>query len=239
MTHRPTPARSALTRILATAVAVLVVACQPAVPPSAPTASPAGSPPPASGPAVATASPPGGTPAASSAGTAFPWLLRLELDPAGPFIGPGDGPAGFSYALPAAAARDHDGGYVLFIVWFGEEAADILVTVSRSTDGRTWDVGTEPIFTDLGVGVADPGPIPTAAVQLEDGTWLLYAWASEDDAGSSFSSWRASAAEPEGPWTLDERQVLEPGGPGSWDSMMAVVASVQLEGDGYRMWYEG
>jgi hypothetical protein len=100
-------------------------------------------------------------------------------------------------------------------------------------------VGTEPIFTDLGVGVADPGPIPTAALQLEDGTWLLYGWAAEDDAGSSFSSWRASAAELEGPWTLDERQVLERGDPGAWDSMMAVASSVHREGDGYRMWYEG
>lgn len=239
MTLRRTPAPSTVTRLLTAVAALVVVACQPAVAPSAPSATSVGSAAPATGSVSPDGTSSAGSPAASSVETAYPSLLRLDLDTDGPFITPGDGPAGFGYALPAAAARDRDGGYVLFIVWFGEEAADILVTVSRSTDGRTWDVGTEPIFNDLGVGVADPGPIPTAAVQLQDGTWLLYGWAAEDDAGSSFSSWRARAAEPEGPWTLDGSQVLEPGGFGTWDSMMAVAASVHLEGDGYRMWYEG
>jgi hypothetical protein len=165
--------------------------------------------------------------------------MRLELDASGPIIGPGDGPPGYSYVLPAAAARDRDGGYVLFIVWFGEGDAEIMTTVSRSADGVDWDVGTEPIAGSIALGVPDPGPIPTAALQLDDGTWVLYGWASDDERGSSLSSWRATAPEPEGPWVLDATRILGSGVAGAWDSFMAAAGSVQRVGDELLLWYEG
>jgi hypothetical protein len=164
--------------------------------------------------------------------------MRLELDLTGPIIEAGDGPEGYFYALPAAAARDRDGGYVLFIVWFGTGETDVMITVNRSTDGRTWDVGRTPAFS-LDIGSADPGPIPAAALQLDDGSWWLYGWSAEDDAGSAFSTWRASAPQPEGPWVLDEASVLEPGPAGSWDSLMAAVGSVARSSEVYLLWYDG
>jgi hypothetical protein len=169
----------------------------------------------------------------------FPSLFTLELDDLGPFIRPSDGPAGYDFALPAAGARDSDGGYVLFIVWFDQGNPDVRVTVSRSLDGRTWDVGTESLFADISVGHPDPGPIPAAAVQLDDGSWVLYGWASDDGEGTAFSSWRASAPEPEGPWTLDSPKVIVAGPAGSWDSEMAAIASVQQTADGFAGWFEG
>src|SRR5687767_3247959 len=220
-------------RVLA-AIAVLVAGCQPAGPTSAPSLT-ATSGPPTSPPASA-APPP--TAPATDAASPFPSLVSLELDETGPIIQPGDGPAGYFYSLPGAAARDRDGGYVLFTVWFGAGDADVMITVSRSVDGRTWDVGRTPAFT-LAIGSADPGPIPAAAVQLDDGSWLLCGCSADADVGSAFASWRASAPEPEGPWTLDDPRVLEPGPAGAWDSLMAAAASVSIVDDQFLMWYEG
>lgn len=218
-----------------------LAACQPPTSTAGPTGGtpgPTGSP----GPGGSGAASPAATSAPTGAGTPFPSLMSLELDDSGPIIAAGaNGPEGFSYGLPAAGARDRDGGLVLFIVWFGEGDDDIMVTVSRSGDGRTWDVGTDSILDGVGVGVPDPGPIPSAALQLEDGSWLLYGWSSANDVGTSFATWRASAPEPEGPWTLDSNRILAPGLAGNWDAQMSVAASVQreLDGDGYLMWFEG
>ena len=233
-----TPAR---TLTLAIALVVALAACQPATPTTGPTGSSGatGSAGPGASGAVAS---PQGTSAPTFAGTPFPSIVSLELDDSGPIIAAGgNGPEGFSYGLPAAGARDRDGGLVLFIVWFGDEGDDIIVTVSRSEDGRTWDVGADSILAGVGEGLPDPGPIPSSALQLEDGSWLMYGWASESDVGGSFATWRASAPEPEGPWTMDSTRILAPGLAGQWDSEMSMAASVQrdLLGDGYLMWYEG
>ncbi len=209
-------------------VAVVVLACQPAATRAPSPASSAG----ASRPPSPASSPGAG-------GTSVPARVTLSLDVSGPIIRSSDGPPGYLYALPAAAARDQDGGYLLFIVWFGVENADIMTTVSRSSDGVTWDVGREPVLANLGVGNADPGPIPTAALQLDDGSWALYGWAADNSEPPSISSWRASAPEPDGPWTLDAPAVLLPGPAGSWDSLMTAMASVQSVEGGYVGWYEG
>jgi hypothetical protein len=172
--------------------------------------------------------------------TPFPELLRLELDGTGPFITADDGPEGAAYALPAAGARSRDGGYVLFIVWFGTEGLNrVWITVSTSADGETWDVATKAIITDLGVGDPDPGPIPSAALQLEDGSWLLYGWAADASDPHEFHSWRASAPALAGPWKLDDARILEPGLAGMWDSQAASIGSVQATDHGYAAWYEG
>jgi hypothetical protein len=221
------------------AVAVAFAGCQPAAPAtSAPASASRSSGGPPSGAALPT-SRPGSTGATPGGGTPFPSLLSLELDASGPFIRPGDGPPGYSYALPAAATRDRDGNIVLFIVWFGEGDADIRITVSMSADGVAWDVGTEPITGSLAIGVPDPGPIPTAVHQLDDGSWVLYGWASDDERGTSLSSWRATAPEPEGPWTLDATRILGSGVAGAWDSYMAVAGSAQRFNGEWLMWYEG
>ena len=207
-----------------------------------------------SSPGVSTA-PPGTTgasptraataaPAASIVPTVAPTValgpaVTLELDETGPMIRSTDGPAGHPYSLPAAASRDASGGYVLFIVWFGPEPGDQVVTLARSDDGRTWGVGKETLFTDLGMELANPGPIPSSALQLPDGTWLLYGWAAHRTDSRLFTSWRASAPEPEGPWRLDEETVLPVGAPTAWDSQTASIGGVHRTADGYALWYEG
>lgn len=165
--------------------------------------------------------------------------VTLTLDRAGPIVRSTDGPAGHPYSLPAAAARDRAGGYVLFIVWFGPDPGEQIVTLARSDDGRTWRIGKEPIFTDLGMDLANPGPIPSSALQLDDGTWLLYGWAAHMADSRQFTSWRASAPTPEGPWTLDAETALPVGPPTAWDSETASVGVVHRTADGYVLWYEG
>lgn len=214
--------------------ATALAACQPGGP------SLSGAPvPPSGGLAPSGPTVPGAPTGASPGGTLFGSLVSLELDRSGPFIRPEDGPPGSGYALPAAATRDHDGAIVLFVVWFGGAEGDVQITVSRSEDGVAWDVGREPITGTLALGVPAPGPIPTAVRQLDDGTWVLYGWAADDERGSSLSSWRATAPEPEGPWTLDATRILGSGVAGAWDSFMAVAGSAQRVGDEWLMWYEG
>ena len=149
------------------------------------------------------------------------------------------GPAGHHWVLPAAAARDRDGGFVLFIVWFGDVAGDQVVTVARSDDGRAWTIGKDPVLTDLGMDVVNPGPIPAAALQQADGTWVLHGWAIHTPRPDKLTTWRATAPAPEGPWTLSDAAVLDTGPAGSWDGQMAAVGAVQRAGAGYGLWYEG
>jgi hypothetical protein len=165
--------------------------------------------------------------------------VKLTLDTSGPIVRSDDGPTGHQYVLPAAAARAADGGYVLFIVWFGPDPGDQIVTVARSDDGRSWRTGKEAILTDLGMALANPQAIPTSAVQLDDGSWQLYGWAAHATNSRAFTSWRASAPKPEGPWTLDSEEILGLGPASAWDSQTAAVAGVHRTMDGYALWYEG
>ena len=201
----------------------------------------------------ATAAPPGATspnasalPAATEPTvTATPppiaELIGLTLDDSAPIITIEDGPPGARYALPAAGARAADGTYVLVIIWFPSESSPEppMIALATSPDAHTWTVGKEPIITDLGVGGDDPGPIPAALVQLDDGSWLMYGWAADDIEGSHFSSWRASAPDLEGPWKLDRDRVISTGPAGKWDSQAASIGAVQRTPAGFAAWYEG
>jgi len=166
--------------------------------------------------------------------------VSLILDVSGPIVGSDAGVVGHRYASPAAAARDAEGGYVLFVLWSSDAPGSEVVTVARSRDGRTWQVGKTSIFT--APGDVPPGGvrhIPAAAVQLQDGTWQLYGWATLPGDPQSEESWRASASTPDGPWALATEKVLSPGAPGAWDSQVAAVGAVQRSSNGYALWYEG
>ena len=165
--------------------------------------------------------------------------MRLTLDASGPMVASDAGPAGHHWVLPATAARDRDGGFVLFIVWFGDASGDQIVTVARSDDGKAWRLGKEPILTDLGMDLERPDAIPAAALQLDDGSWRLYGWAAHRSSPNTFTSWSAHAPEPVGPWTLDAALALDKGSGQAWDSQLAAAGAVLRDASGYSMWFEG
>jgi hypothetical protein len=158
-----------------------------------------------------------------------------------PVIDRTDGPSDHAAVMPAAAAVDADGSSVAFVVWFGSARGDQLVTLARSGDGVAWSVDPAPIYTDLGMTTSPPGPIPGAALRAADGTWWLYGWAATPADRTSFVTWRATAADPHGPWTVaaGEERVLPAGPTGAWDDQTAAVSAVLPVGTGYGMWYEG
>ncbi len=216
----------------AAAIAILIVACQ-----AGSSGSPDGS-----LPAPITAPP--GTPLIGPTHTPFvPAGPKIVVRLVGnePVIRRTDGPPNHDAVMPAAAATDVDGSIVAWLVWLGPSRGDHPVTMARSVDGRAWSIGRDAIYTNLGMTLGDPGPVPGAALRAADGTWLLYGWAASATQGQSFFSWRATAPVPEGPWTVapGEDRVLPPGPVGAWDDQTAAVSTVLVEDSKYSMWYEG
>ena len=157
----------------------------------------------------------------------------------GPVIEGGvDGPEGYPNDYPGAVVRDPDGTYHLYIAWFAAAPGDEVVTHSTSTDAVVWDVGTEPIYDDLGLDMRYPGPMPAEALLVDD-TWVLYGWGASIGAQRADASWRATAPGPAGLWTVDPGMELEAGAPGAWDGGGAVTSAVVATPDGYLLWYEG
>jgi hypothetical protein len=213
-------------------VASIVAGCQ-----TTPSVAPTGGASPTPGADATSGTSAGPTPGA--AGTPIPTLISLELAAGGPILRADDGPAGSRYVLPAAGAREADGSLVLAVVWFRADSALPIVTIARSADGATWQVGTTDILAGLAIGHPNPGPIPSALLQIGDGTWQMFGWAPADASGTSFLAWRTSAPDVEGPWAIDTIEVLDTGPAGSWDSYAAATGSVQRAGDEYLLWYEG
>ena len=129
----------------------------------------------------------------------------------------------FSYVLPGAAI-EHDGVIHAWLVWFTELPDTQMVTHASSPDGRTWTIDPDPAYTDLGLGLFVPGPIPADAGVEADGTWVLYGWGTPDASRRTFMSWRATAPGPNGPWTA--QRILGPGDDGHWDDNGVLMTSV-------------
>lgn len=165
--------------------------------------------------------------------------LALRVVGDGPVIEGGvDGPDGYPNDYPGALVRDPDGIYHLYIAWFAAAPGDELVTHSTSTDAETWDVGTEAVYDDLGLEMRYPGPMPAEAL-LADDSWVMYGWGASIGAQRADASWRATAPDPAGPWTVDPGMTLDAGAPGAWDGGGAVTSAVVATPEGYLLWYEG
>lgn len=156
----------------------------------------------------------------------------------GPVLEGTNGPEGYLYDLPGAVVQDASGVYHLFITWFAQQPGDQIVTVSTSRSGSAWTIGETPIYDDLGLHTRPPGPVPTAALIVDD-TWWLYGWAARPTSQRVNFTWRATAPAPEGPWTAAEEPVLDIGPLGGWDDAGAAATSVRATADGFELWYEG
>jgi len=115
----------------------------------------------------------------------------------------------------------------------------MLVPHLTSTDaGATWmlDRKAAPIDT-TGFELADPGIDVSTGFVTEDGTWVLIY-----ETVSTSSPWvlaRATAPSPEGPWTIEDTPILQPGPAGSFDQGGIQWPWVIRIGARWAMYYAG
>jgi predicted GH43/DUF377 family glycosyl hydrolase len=110
-----------------------------------------------------------------------------------------------------------------------------------SANGYDWyRMGDSPILTLENTEMSIFNARVSSAVVLDDGTWVMYLYAQNNDFGFPPGSiLRASAPAPEGPWHFDDVPVLEPGGAGTWDGYAVRFPDVSQVDDGFVMYYVG
>ena len=196
-------------RLVVAALALALVACQPATTPSSPTSSPSG----AAG-SIAVVS-------------ETPVLEASAL---------GDGHYG---AILSAAYFVADGLRHAYVVGFGDARGDQEVFHATSSDGLDWQIDENPPFEELGLELSPPGPVPGSVIQAQDGTWVMYLWGVPAPQSEGAVIYRATASSPAGPWVADPEPVLGLGEPGAWDDLALDFPAVVPMGAGYLMLYGG
>ena len=197
-----------------------------------------------SGTSVASPSdPPASSESAPSTGTAGP-----SLDASGPrpaFRAAPDTPVvtramtglDEQYINPGAVI-DVDGELHMianvFTAWPGPVAMPHLV----SDDGVAWNLDrTGTLLTSAEIPLANPGADVSTGFIAADGTWTLIF-----ETVASGRPWvlgRATAPRPQGPWTIDEQPILEPGPAGAWDAGgLSWPSVVPNDAGGYVMWFQ-
>jgi len=137
------------------------------------------------------------------------------------------------------AVIERDGVLHMFPNSFSAWPGRMLIPHLTSTDGGvTWtlDTKSKPIDS-TGLKLADPGIDVSTGFVTEDGTWVLIY-----ESVSTSSPWvlaRASAPSPDGPWTVEDTPVLEPGAAGSFDHGGIQWPWVIRIGDRWVMYYAG
>ena len=122
-----------------------------------------------------------------------------------------------------------------FSVWPGR----MLVPHLTSSDGgATWtlDKKSKPLDS-TGMKLADPGIDVSTGFVTDDGTWVLIY-----ETVSTSTPWllaRAIAPGPEGPWTVEETPILEPGAAGAFDAGGVQWPWVIRIDDRWAMYYAG
>lgn len=142
-----------------------------------------------------------------------------------------------SYLLPGAAVED-DGTMLLWTVAFGEEDGGVprLLRIASSDDGRTWSDAETVEIDASALALIGPGPIPSSVLEEPDGTWTMYGGGRQT--GDEPVIWRATAPDPDGPWTVHPEPVLLPTTAG-WDNDGVDHPAVVATANGYLMAYGG
>jgi len=145
-------------------------------------------------------------------------------------------------AFPGAVVY-RDGLFHLFLNELAWWPASVAVFYATSPDGMNWTrMSEEPIFTSDDLNVPYTAFVSSVMV-AEDGTWVLY-YATVDNKGPwppplAGGIGRATAPGPTGPWTADDKLVLEPGEDGAWDAQGVRDACVLQTEEGYLMYFTG
>ncbi|MEM7117619.1 MAG: extracellular solute-binding protein [Chloroflexota bacterium] len=138
----------------------------------------------------------------------------------------------------------HNGRYHMFRNGFLQWPGETAIGYSVSDDGLNWQDGSDShILTVADIAWPDIVAANVSSVHVEaDGTWVLYfhSWHTRSaNLGSGFIG-RATAPQPDGPWTPDPEPVLRMSDDGAaWDGGQVSQATVWREEGGYKMVYTG
>lgn len=172
-----------------------------------------------------------------------------------PTLGPGfarlgDGPIitlgapgawDYPYTDPGAVAF-HNGRFHMIRNGFQGWPAAVDWGYASSADGATWNKGADdmPILRSRDVPYAKLAALASSLLVETDNTWVLYFYTWENGSYPSAGGiGRATARNPQGPWTPDKDLVLKPGAQGAWDSQHVLAPNVLSTADGYVMYYAG
>jgi hypothetical protein len=182
--------------------------------------------------------------------TATASTTTTEAGAASPFSGvdvPVISPRGFgwndNFVIPGPVIV-HDGIQYMFYTGHTYARPNLergQVGVATSVDGSDWAfTDADPLFDGSEYAWTEGGVYPTSGLVTEDGTWVL--WFSAIPRAFSTRALvigRATAPDPDGPWTVDPEPVLTGGGPGTWNEKGVSHASVVEVDGGYRMYFDG
>lgn len=139
------------------------------------------------------------------------------------------------YINPGAVIEE-DGTLHMFANVFTAWPGRVLVPHLTSTDGVSWTLASpEPVLDSDLVPFANPGADVSTGFVTDDGTWVLVFETVNFTAPWALG--RATAAGPDGPWTVDPEPILEGGPDGSWDAGGLAWPSVVPTDDGWAMYY--
>ena len=130
----------------------------------------------------------------------------------------------------------HDGQFHMFYTGW---RVDVAIGYAVSDDGRSFTrVGDGPVLEvrETIEGRSHFAEAPVVYVD-DDGTWVMYFGLIQGKRFPGLSIHRATAASPEGPWTVDEDAIYT-AERGEWDSE-AVPQSVAVNDDGVFLFYDG
>ncbi|VAW38800.1 hypothetical protein MNBD_CHLOROFLEXI01-4674, partial [hydrothermal vent metagenome] len=188
------------------------------------------------------------TPTATIAATETVYVEPTEVAPALPrfsvqdrFTIYGDEaavPHGDEQFTDPGAVVFYDGQFHMFYNAFTGWPTSVDIVYAISDDGINWtQVQDEPVLTSSDVSFAGIAALASSALVLEDGTWVLYFYTWDDPSwpASASSIGMATAANPQGPWTVADNPVLRPGRSSSWDGEAVRTPSVVQTEDGFVM----
>jgi predicted GH43/DUF377 family glycosyl hydrolase len=136
----------------------------------------------------------------------------------------------------------HDGLFHMFRNGFKAWPASVQIGYLTSPDGIKWtEASPDPVLKTEDVSYAKVAALASSAVVEDDGTWALYfyTWNSYAALAADGEIGRTTAADPAGPWKVDDAPVLKLGSAGEWDEGQLSGPSVLRTDKGYIMFYTG
>jgi len=137
----------------------------------------------------------------------------------------------------------HDGQFHMIFNAFSAWPGNVEMGYAVSSDGIHWEKqGEGPVLKTSDVDYAQVAASASSLLVEDDGTWVLYfhVWQTRSASlGSGFIG-RATASQPQGPWTVEAEPVLRMSkNEDAWDGGQVSQANVHKTENGYLMYYTG